>query len=327
MSRDIDRRTFVQGTGATLAGAGVSSTAAARERTESASEKSDDGEYTDVNVIAHRGFAGRYPENTVGAVEGAARGGASEQSASPRAEMVEIDVMPTADGTVVVFHDDGLAERDGGTRGLTDASGTVWETDTETVTSANVLGTEETVPTLTEVMDAIPESVGVNIEFKNPGSDDLEFATDLSGDALTAQEDIWRPFTESVLDIASDYDNEILVSSFYEAAISTVRAQDDSIPVAFLFWDDIQTGLNITREYDCEALNVPWNMVQGTPFFNDEYYVDGGFDDVDLVSVAHEAGRELNTYTVATWYQAQQLAAAGIDGIIADYPGLRSFEG
>jgi len=241
--------------------------------------------------------------------------------------MIEIDVVPTADGTVVVFHDDDLAGRDGGTRGLTDTSGIVWETDTETVTSATVLGTDETVPTLTEVLDAIPPSVGINVEFKNPGSDDLEFATELSDDALAAQADLWRPFTESVLDIVGDYDHEILVSSFYEAALSTVRERDASIPVAFLFWDDIRTGLDITERYDCEALHVPWNMVQGTPFFNDEYYVDGGFDDVDLVEVAHEAGRELNTYTVGTWYQAQQLADAGVDGVIADYPGLLSFEG
>lgn len=319
----------MQGTATTVAGAGVSSTTAAagRGRTERASDKSTAADSADVNVIAHRGFAGRYPENTVGAVEGASRGGASKQSANPRAAMIEIDVMPTADGTVVVFHDDGLAERDGGTRGLTDTSGIVWETDTETVTNAKVLGTEETVPTLTEVMDAIPTSVGVNIEFKNPGSSEVVFADDLSGDALAEQEAIWRPFTKSVLDIAGEYDNEILVSSFYEAALSTVREQDSSIPIAFLFWDDIQTGLDITREYDCEALNVPWNMVEGTPLFNDPYYVDGGFDDVDLVAVAHEEGRELNTYTVATWSQAQQLADAGVDGIIADYPGLLGFEG
>ncbi|MDS0259739.1 glycerophosphodiester phosphodiesterase [Haloarcula sp. S1CR25-12] len=323
MSPDIDRRSFVRGTGATLAGAGLDTTGAARGRSESASGKSDDADWTDVNVIAHRGFAGRYPENTVGAVEAASTGGASKRSVSPRAEMIEIDVLPTADGTVVVFHDDDLAGRDGGTRGLTDTSGIVWETDTETVTSATVLGTDETVPTLTEVLDAIPPSVGVNVEFKNPGSDDLEFATELSDDALAAQTDLWRPFTESVLDILGEYDNEILVSSFHEAAIATVREQDPSIPVAFLFWDDVRTGLDITRKYDCEALNVPRNMVQGTPFFDDESYAD----DVDIVEVAHEAGRELNTYTVTTWYQAQQLADAGVDGIIADYPGLLSFDG
>ena len=329
MSPDIDRRTFVQSTGTAVAGTAVTGVAAGRgeERSDDTGSPSGGVDSEDVSLVAHRGFAGRYPENTVGAVEAASTGGTSASSVNRRADMIEIDVLPTADGTVVVFHDDGLATRDGGTRGLTDASGIVWETDTETVTSARVLGTDETVPTLTDVMDAIPPSVGVNVEFKNPGSGDVAFATDLSGDALAAQADIWRPFTETVLDVVSAYENDILVSSFYEAAIATVREMDDSIPVAFLFWDDVQTGLDITREYDCEALNVPWNMVQGTPFFNDEYYVDGGFDDVDLVALAHDEGRELNTYTVGTWYQAQQLARAGVDGIIADYPGLLGVEG
>ncbi len=130
--------------------------------------------------------------------------------------MIEVDVVPTADGTLVTFHDDGLAERDGGERGLTDADGLVFETDTDTVTSATVLGTGETVPTLETVMDSIPPSVAVNLEFKNPGSQDLRFAESLPDQALSAQRAVWRPYTERALDLVSEYDNDILVSSFYE---------------------------------------------------------------------------------------------------------------
>ena len=28
----------------------------------------------------------------------------------------------------------------------------------------------------------------------------------------------------------------------------------------------------------------------------------------------------MNVYTLGTWYQAERLAAAGADGLIADYP-------
>jgi glycerophosphoryl diester phosphodiesterase len=66
-------------------------------------------------------------------------------------------------------------------------------------------------------------------------------------------------------------------------------------------------------------------MVSGTPFYEDQYYVSGPFADVDLVEVAHAEGREVNVYTLATWYQAKELAAAGVDGLIADYPNLLSF--
>lgn len=274
-------------------------------------------------TIAHRGFAGMYPENTVGAVEMAAKRGPQGG-----AEMVEIDVVPTADGDVAVFHDDRLGGRDSGEHGehgLTDTEGVVWETPTDVVTSAEVLDSGETVPLLSELLDALPTSVGVNIEFKNPGTSDVRFAENLSGDALETQKDIWRPFTEDVLTVVDEYENDVLVSSFYEAAIATVRAADPSIPVAFLFWNDIEAGLNITQTYDCEALHPPYNLVKGTPFFSDEYYTSGPYADIDLVDVAHEEGREVNVWTIDTWYQAQELAKTGVDGLIVNYPELGGF--
>lgn len=47
-------------------------------------------------VIAHRGFSGRWPENTLAAVRGALRCGV---------DYVEVDVHETHDGELVVFHD------------------------------------------------------------------------------------------------------------------------------------------------------------------------------------------------------------------------------
>ncbi len=276
-------------------------------------------------LIAHRGFAGVYPENTELAVEAASSGGPGTDTVHRRADMVEVDVVPTADGTLVAFHDDGLAERDGGERGLTDAEGLVFETDTDTVTGATVLGTGETVPTLETVFEAVPPDVGVNLELKNPGSDDLRPAEPLSQQTLSAQRALWRPYTERVLDLASEYDNEILVSSFYEAALAAVRDYDDSVPVAFLFRDSIEAGLEVTRRYDCEAMHVPRNMVRGTPFFGDDY-VDADLRDIDLAAVAADEGRALNVWTVSTWYQARELVRAGVDGLISDYPTVLSFQ-
>ena len=47
-------------------------------------------------IIAHRGFSGRYPENTLAAVRAALDLGV---------DFVEIDVHETRDGEVIVFHD------------------------------------------------------------------------------------------------------------------------------------------------------------------------------------------------------------------------------
>lgn len=312
---DLNRRQFVVGAGMTAVGSafgGVGTVSAYSGNGDDSSEPS---------LIAHRGFAGVYPENTVRAVRQAS-GVGRNGTGTERADMIEIDIVPTADGDVVVFHDDRLAGRDGGERGLTDGSGVVWETPTEEVLAAEVLESGETVPLLSDVLDAIPSHVGVNIEFKNPGSFDLCFAKALSSEELERQKSIWRPFTENALTIASNYENPILVSSFYEAALATVRDIEPSLPIAFLFWDSIEEGLTITRKYDCEAVHPPWNMIQDTPFFGDEYNTSGPFADIDLVDAAHDENRAVNVYTLETWYQADQLAAAGVDGLIADYPSL-----
>lgn len=306
-TRDLARRRLLQGSGAAVTAAAFGSTAAAREGTET-KERSDNSRNPgrSPSIIAHRGFAGTYPENTVAAARNSARDGA---------EMIEIDVVPCADGEVVVFHDDGLSERQGGDRGLTDAEGLVWETDCETVLAAEVLESGQTVPTLHEVLKAVPPSVRINIELKNAGSTEL-VAGNLEGEELAEQEELWRPFVRDVLAIADEYRNEILVSSFHEAALSITREVDPSVPVAFLFSDDLEAGLEVTREYDAEAIHPSFELVSGTPFSE-------GTDGVDIVDAAHEEGREVNVWTVQTWYEATQLAGAGVDGLIADYPGLR----
>ncbi|EMA33678.1 glycerophosphodiester phosphodiesterase [Haloarcula japonica] len=332
MSQHIGRRTFVEGTAATLASSGIAGSTAVQESdggesgTDDATDTEGEEMTDDTTLIAHRGFAGVYPENTELAVEAASFGGPGTQTAHRRADMVEVDVVPTADGTLVTFHDNGLAERDGGERGLTDAEGLVFETDTDTVTSATVLGTGETVPTLETVMDAIPSSVAVNLEFKNPGSEDLRFAESLPDQTVSTQRELWRPYTERTLDLVSEYDNDILVSSFYEAALATVREYDDSVPIAFLFWDSIEAGLEVTRRYDCDAMHVPRNMVQGTSFFNDGESIESDLRDIDLVDIADDEDRDLNVWTVSTWYQARELVQAGVDGLISDYPTVLSVQ-
>ena len=165
-------------------------------------------------VIAHRGFAGKYPENTVRAVRGAVDDGA---------DAVEIDVQPTADGDVVVFHDRRL-DGPAGDHGLTDGSGVVWEQPTATVTSARVLDTEECVPPLSDVLNATPADVLVNVELKNPGSDGIRPGEALSGAARTTARERWTPFVTSVLSVVGSFDHDVLYSSFCEGALAALDA-------------------------------------------------------------------------------------------------------
>jgi glycerophosphoryl diester phosphodiesterase len=273
----------------------------------------------ELTLIAHRGFAGENPENTVAAAQAAAQVGPSppgDRTTRRQADFIELDAVPTADGDVVVFHDNDLAGRDGGSRGLTDTAGVIWETATETVTSAEVLGSGETVPRLSTLLEAIPSEVGVNVELKNPGRFDLQFDTKLSEPALTDRQNAWQPFVNRVLDILDEYDNEILCSSFCEGALAATRAAS-SYPVAPIVWESARDGLAIAQTYDAAAIHAPMKLIAQTPF-HDATLTDG----VDLVMEAHNDGRKVNVWTVDTWYQANRLATAGVDGIAADYSGL-----
>lgn len=89
-------------------------------------------------VIAHRGASAAFPENTVVAFEAARSLGA---------DWVELDVRRTADGALVILHDEALAD------------GRL----VHTLTRAEI---DPVVPSLAEAIDAC-EGMGVNVEIKN----------------------------------------------------------------------------------------------------------------------------------------------------------------
>ncbi|QLK27755.1 glycerophosphodiester phosphodiesterase [Natrinema zhouii] len=264
-------------------------------------------------VIAHRGYAGIAPENTI---EAATRAADRDETA-----MLEIDVQPAACGTPVVVHDERLeGVRDG--RPLTDAAGLVRETPLAELRTARVLGTDATIPTLADVLEAVPETVGLNVELKNPGRSDLRVGELLSGNERAERREVWRPFVERVVADCEGFGGELLFSSFCEGAIAALRevADDAAAP---LVWDDLEAGLEIARRYDCEAIHPPRNAIAGTELAETVYAgFSTGEPEIDVLEAAHAEGRAVNAWTATNWLQFEQLAAAGVDGIIADYPGL-----
>lgn len=105
-----------------------------------------------MRLIAHRGFAGENPENTLVAVRRAAR----------RADMIEIDVRRCGSGEPVVIHDESVDR-------VTNGTGLVADLALSELGELNVLGTGEGVPSLETVLAEVPGSIGVNIELKERG--------------------------------------------------------------------------------------------------------------------------------------------------------------
>ncbi len=115
----------------------------------------------DVLVIAHRGAAGRTPENTLASVAAAIE---------DDADLVEIDVQETRDGRVVVIHDSDFKK-------IAGSGVKIWDADFDEVRELDIgswFAPEfhaERVPTLEEVLDVAKGRARVNIELKYYGHD------------------------------------------------------------------------------------------------------------------------------------------------------------
>jgi glycerophosphoryl diester phosphodiesterase len=105
-----------------------------------------------MQLIAHRGCADQYPENTIYAAE----------QVAPHVDAIEVDVRRCASGELVVFHDARL-ER------LTGQTGMVGETPWSELRPLRIEGTAHAIPRLAELLRAIPPAVGLDLELKESG--------------------------------------------------------------------------------------------------------------------------------------------------------------
>jgi glycerophosphoryl diester phosphodiesterase len=147
--------------------------------------------------IAHRGYhdrqAGRL-ENTLGAAAAAvARGFA-----------IECDLQPTADGSVVLFHDDTLDR-------LTDATGPVGPRTLAELKALRLRDTDDRIPTLEEFLTLVAGRVPLVIELKSQWRGD-------------------RRLEERVAPILSAYRGPAVIMSFDPASMWAMRRLLPNLP-------------------------------------------------------------------------------------------------
>ena len=114
-----------------------------------------------VTIIAHRGAAGKAPENTLASIRQAIKDGA---------DWIEIDVQETVDGEVVVIHDSDFMK-------LAGVNLKVWDGTLEQLKEIDIGSwfdpefSAERVPTLAEVLEEARGKAQVMIELKYYGHD------------------------------------------------------------------------------------------------------------------------------------------------------------
>ncbi len=173
-------------------------------------------------VVGHRGASAYRPENTFPSYELAVDQGV---------DAIELDVHLTADGHLAVIHDETLdrtTDRTGPVAGLT--MDQIREADAGAAFAGEdgshpFAGQGLTVPTLSEVLDWLPDGVGLVVEIKARAAVDATIAA-LSGSRVRAA-------------------NAVNVISFDEASIEQARALDPELPTGLLLvpFDKPERGL------------------------------------------------------------------------------------
>ncbi len=156
-------------------------------------------------IVAHRGGAHLYPENTLSAFNNAIALGVDE---------VECDVHLLKSGEVVVFHDFHLDQ-------LVGKKGYIHDIDNETRKQLCVKGSREAPPLLEEVLDLLaPTNVALHIEIKTCGEVEREIILSQKALALIKS----RNLTERVSAISFD---PLVLRPFIEAGIPSGPCVDN----------------------------------------------------------------------------------------------------
>lgn len=182
-------------------------------------------------VIAHRGFSGKAPENTLVAIRRAIDIGA---------DMVEVDVTMTRDGHVILLHDETLKRTTNGKgKPFKKSLAKIRSLDAGSWFAPEFAG--ERIPTLAEALETVKDRVLINIEIK---SEAVKHGVVPKVAALIVE--------HGMLD-------QVVVSSFSPEALRRMKITAPDVVTASLFNKKIHTGrdpLEIVQEVGSRGFNI-----------------------------------------------------------------------
>ena len=238
-------------------------------------------------VVAHRGAQAAAPENTMEAYRLAVEMGA---------DAVELDVHLTADGKLVLMHDE-TVER------TTDLAGSIASMTLKQIRTADAgyrfeapdgsfpfRGKGLKVPTLAEALKWLPDGTGLVVEVKARAATAPTIAALRSSRVRAA--------------------GAVSLISFDERIIEEARELDPEIPTGYLLVPSqpIEPALVYAVEHGHAAVH-PWDG-------------DLGLDPGPILSLAAAYGRLMGCYVVNDPARMQQLAAGGLWGLVTDAPDI-----
>ena len=228
-------------------------------------------------IMAHRGFSASAPENTMPAFQMCIDGGFTA---------AELDVQMTADGTVIVMHDDNLKRTTGLDKNVWEVTyDEIKDLDNGSFFSKEFAGTK--IPTLDEVIKLAgsgKDKLFLNIEIKRNGHDD--------------------GIIEKVVDIIirNDYLDNCDVTSQDYSTLEEVRKTNPSVLTAYT------SAVGIGSIESLEAADII--SIQET------------FATYENVERLHKAGKRVFVWTVNEEETMKDLIGLNVDAILTNDPVL-----
>ena len=245
--------------------------------------------YRDFEVVANRGDSGNAPENTLAAVQSALELGV---------DRIEIDVRNTREGEIVAFHDDTLSRTTSGKGYVHDVS-LVEIQSLDAGSWFDPAFSDETVPTLAEVMDAIRGKCILVIDIKHMDHPHYERFSEKVIDIIREKDGfewcILQAHENIYLRKAHEYDSRIVTKK--------LLIGEDSSPLLAYFTES-RLFLGRSRKRDnSTALNPHVDQISPRRVFH-----------------MKARGYKIFTYPVDDKETAIKVLNMGVNGIITNHP-------
>jgi glycerophosphoryl diester phosphodiesterase len=229
-------------------------------------------------VIAHRGFSGAAPENTIAAVRAAIE---------IQADMAEIDVTLTADGHIVVIHDETLDRTTNGSGKVSDFSRAELQLlDAGAWFAPTFAG--ERIPSLDAVLDEIEDRILLNVEIKSEAVD--------RGVVPKVASSIRK---RGMVD-------KVVVSSFSPTALQQMHSVAPEIRTAVLYNTTFHKGqdsVEIVTDLGASVFNIKRQRLTGK-----------------MMRRCREHDIPVGIYTVNKPARMRRLVKKGVNAIFTDHP-------
>jgi len=274
-----------------LSGAGLYSVASSSAAAGNVRERKKIFREKELWVIAHRGFSGRYPENTILAFE---------EAASLPVHAIELDVHSTRDAKIVVIHDatlDRTTDRNGRVLDFTwDALKKVdagFLFDPDQMGEYPFRGKGIGIPLLEDVFRKFPE---------------MKFVIEIKQVMPAIEEGVYRLIRKYRME------NKVIVASEHDEPLSRFR-NIDSVVATSLSAEEARELHQSFRLRLSNFYGTRGDAVQIPEAYHGERVVTPAF-----IQAIKRKGLALHIWTVNEVEDMKRLKLWGVDGIITDFP-------